>query len=183
MFGPSPPCAGATMPSADFCPLIPTPLDVGSRIGKRTDLPGYCTPTFPPYTRRIYSRPFRMTIGLWIFWPPRPGAVASHALRVPRAGGLPAASFRPRLAAAALAVRLTVPAIRVRRGLPPPSGCALPGAPKKAHEGNLLRGLQKVLVPRMYQCSTPPRRRTLVRRQVFGTSESGIPSASATPLP
>ena len=50
--------------SADFCPLIPTPLSVGSRIGKRTDLPGYCAPTFPPYTRRIYSRPFRMTIGL-----------------------------------------------------------------------------------------------------------------------
>jgi hypothetical protein len=131
MFGPSPPCAAATMPSADFCPFIPTPLDVGSRIGKRTDLPGYCAPTFPPYTRRIYSRTFRMTIGLRIYWPSRPGAVALYALRVPRAGGLPAASFRPRLAAAALAVRLTVPAIRVRRGLAPPSGCALPGAPKK----------------------------------------------------
>ena len=72
-----------------------------------------------------------MTIGLRINMPPRPGAVASYALRVPRAGGLPAASFRPRLAAAALAVRLTVPAIRVRRGLPPPSECALPGAHEK----------------------------------------------------
>jgi hypothetical protein len=52
------------MPSADFCPFFPTSLDVGSPNGKRTDLPGYCAPTFPPYTRRIYSRPFRMTIGL-----------------------------------------------------------------------------------------------------------------------
>jgi hypothetical protein len=128
MFGPSPPCAAATMPSADFCPFLPTPLDAGSRIGKRTDLPGYCAPTFPPYTRRIYSHAFRMTIGLQIALPLRPGAVASYALRVPRAGGLPAASFRPRLAAVALAVRLTVPVIRVRRGLSPPSECALPGA-------------------------------------------------------
>src|SRR3990170_4091246 len=72
-----------------------------------------------------------MTIGLWASMLPRPGAVASYALRVPRAGGLPAASFGPRLAAAALAVRLTVPAIRVRRGLPPPSECALPGAHEK----------------------------------------------------
>jgi hypothetical protein len=139
MFRPSPPCAAATMPSADFCPFIPTSLDVGSRIGKQTDLPGYCAPTFPPYTRRIYSRPFRshrpvgrMTIGLRAFVPPRPGAVASYALRVPRAGGLLTASFRPRLAAAALAVRLTVPVIRVRRGLAPPSECALPGAHEKA---------------------------------------------------
>ena len=60
--------------------------------------------------------------------PPRPDVVASYALRVPQAGVLPTASFRPRLAAAALAVQLTVPVIRVRRGLPPPSECALPGA-------------------------------------------------------
>jgi hypothetical protein len=76
-----------------------------------------------------------MTIGLRVAMPPRPGAVASYALRVPRAGGLPAASFRPRLAAAALAVRLTVPVIRVRRGLPPPSECALPGAHNERESG------------------------------------------------
>jgi hypothetical protein len=137
MIRPSPPCAAATMPSADFCPFIPTPLDVGSHIGKRTDLPGYCAPSFPPYTRRIYSRTFRMTIGLRIFGPSRPDAVASYALRVPRAGGLPAASFRPRLAAEALAVQLTVPVIRVRRGLPPPRRCALPGAPIEQEGGTM----------------------------------------------
>ena len=54
-----------------------------------------------------------------------------HALRVPRARDLPTASFRPRLAAAALAVQLTVPVIRVRRGLSPPGECAQPGAPIK----------------------------------------------------
>jgi hypothetical protein len=134
------------MPSADFCPLIPTPLDVGSRIGKRTDLPGYCAPTFPPYTRRIYSRPFRMTIGLRIYWPSRPGAVAFHALRVPRAGGLPAASSRPRLAAAALAVQLMVPVIRVHRGLSPPSMCALTGAPNKKEGAFCLLPLQVLLM-------------------------------------
>jgi hypothetical protein len=57
--------------------------------------------------------------------------VASYALRVPRAGTLRSASFRPRLTAAALAVRLTVPVIRVRSGLSPPSEYALTGALKK----------------------------------------------------
>ena len=59
----------------------------------------------------------------------RPGCL--YALRIPRARDLPTASFRPRLTAAALAVQLTVPVIRVRRGLSPPSECALPGAQKK----------------------------------------------------
>ena len=100
-------------------------------LSRRTDLPGYCTPTFPPYTRRIYSHAFRMTIGLWILLPPRPDVVASYTLRVPRAGDLLTASSGPRLTAAALAVRLTVPVIRVRKGLAPPSECALPGAQYK----------------------------------------------------
>jgi len=56
-------------------------------------------------------------IGLRVFWPSRPRDDASHAIPVRRAAALPAASFRPRLAAAALAVRLTVPVIKVRRGL------------------------------------------------------------------
>lgn len=60
--------------------------------------------------------------------PSRPDAAASYALCIPRAGTLLTASFRPRLAAAALAVRLAVPVIRVRRGLAPPRECALPGA-------------------------------------------------------
>jgi len=72
-----------------------------------------------------------MTIGLWIFAPPRPSVAASYALRVPQAGDLPTASFRPHLTMIALAVQLTVPVIRVRGGLTPPSECALPGARKK----------------------------------------------------
>jgi len=73
-----------------------------------------------------------MTIGLWIFMPPRPSVAASYALRVPQTGDLLTASFRPHLTMIALAVQLTVPVIRVRRGLTPPSECALPGAHKKA---------------------------------------------------
>ena len=69
-----------------------------------------------------------MTIGLQIFTPPCPGVAASHALRVPQAGDLPTAPFRPHLAMIALAVQLTVPVIKVRRGLSPPSEGALPGA-------------------------------------------------------
>ena len=72
-----------------------------------------------------------MTIGLQILLPPRPGMAASYALRIPPARDLLTASFRPHLTVTALAVRLTVPVIRVRRGLAPPSECALPGAQQK----------------------------------------------------
>ena len=77
-----------------------------------------------------------MTIGLQIFMPPRPGVAASHALRIPQAGDLLTASFRPHLTMIALAVQLTVPVIRVRGGLTPPSECALPGAHKKAAQSD-----------------------------------------------
>lgn len=46
---------------------------------------------------------------------------ASYAISVRRARVLPAASFRFRVTPDTLAVRLTVPTIRVRRGLAPPS--------------------------------------------------------------
>ncbi len=62
---------------------------------------------------------------------PRDGCL--YALRVPRARNLPTASSRPHLTMIALAVQLTVPVIRVRRGLSPPGECALPGAQKKSH--------------------------------------------------
>ena len=106
--------------SADFCRSIPTPYGVGSpRQIDRS--PRVRRTTFLPYTRRIYFRTFRVTIGLWISWPPRPSAAASYAVSVRRAGSLPAASFGFRLAADTLAVRLAVPVTRVRRGLSPPS--------------------------------------------------------------
>ena len=77
--------------------------------------------TFLPYARRLYYRPFRIAIGLRVSWPSRPGATASYAVPVRRATSLPTASSRFRLATDTLAVQLTVPAIRVRRGLSPPS--------------------------------------------------------------
>src|SRR5690606_14319934 len=43
-------------------------------------------------------------------------AVASYAIRVPRVGSLPSASFRFRLAADTLAVRLGVPVIKASTG-------------------------------------------------------------------
>ena len=87
----------------------------------------------------------RITIGLRVSWPSRPDVAASYAVPVRRAGSLPTASFRFRLATDTLAVQLTVPAIRVRRGLSPPSHPeappsgiapvkalrAMPGAPQK----------------------------------------------------
>ena len=51
--------------------------------------------------------------------PPRPDVDASYAVPIRRAGTLPAASFRSRVAPDTLAVRLTVPVTRVRRGLSP----------------------------------------------------------------
>jgi hypothetical protein len=60
-----------------------------------------------------------MTIGLRVFWPPRPDVDASYAVPVRRAGTLPTAAFGFRVAPDTLAVRLTVPVIRVRRGLSP----------------------------------------------------------------
>src|SRR6266571_7893740 len=53
--------------------------------------------------------------------PSRPDGTASYAISVRRARTLLTASFRFRLATDTLAVRLTVPTIRVRRGLAPPS--------------------------------------------------------------
>ena len=53
--------------------------------------------------------------------PPRPDVAASYAIPVRRARTLLTASFRFRVAPDTLAVRLTVPTIRVRRGLAPPS--------------------------------------------------------------
>ena len=46
---------------------------------------------------------------------------ASYAISVRQARVLPAASFRFRVTPDTLAVQLTVPTIRVRRGLAPPS--------------------------------------------------------------
>ena len=62
-----------------------------------------------------------MMIGLQPLLPSRPDMAASYALPVRRAGVLLTASFRFLFAADTLAVRLTVPIIRVRKGVTPSS--------------------------------------------------------------
>ena len=108
------------MASADPSLPIPPPYD-GSSTRQVTRYPRVGRTTFIPYARRIYFLIFRVTIGLRILWPPRPDEAASYALRIPRAGTLRTASFRFHLTTDTLAVRLTIPATRVRRGLAPPS--------------------------------------------------------------
>jgi len=61
--------------------------------------------TFAPPIRRIYADAFRVISGFESFGT-LARASSPHAVCVPRTGALPTASFRPRLAAAALAVQL-----------------------------------------------------------------------------
>ena len=150
---------------------------------KPADLPGYNALTFSPYTRRIYSRVFRMTIGLRVCLPPRPDAVASYALRVPRAGDLPTASSGPRLAAAALAARLTVPAIRVRKGLAPPSECALPGAQIKRPPIPGRTGGLEILFDLLPSAGITQQVRGVVPLLAESLSRSSSPSKSGLILP
>jgi hypothetical protein len=79
--------------------------------------------TFIPYTRRIYFHTFPDGIGLRVSLPSRPDVAASYAIPVRRVRTLLTASFGFRVAPDTLVVRLSVPTIRVRRGLSPPSHC------------------------------------------------------------
>lgn len=72
--------------------------------------------TFLPYIRHIYADLLRMTLGFESHCPLAQQAVASYAVRVPRTGSLPAASFRFRVAPDTLAVRLGVPVIKASIG-------------------------------------------------------------------
>ena len=72
--------------------------------------------TFLPYTRRIYAGPDPMPLDFESLGPLAQPADASYAIRVPRARSLPTASFRFRLAADTLAVRLGVPVIKASIG-------------------------------------------------------------------
>jgi hypothetical protein len=109
------------MASADFCRLIPPPHDRGStRQSDRS--PRVRRATFAPHTRRIYLHIVRMVMVMGFeSLGPLARMCLPHAVPVRRAGALPAASFRFRLATDTLAVRLTVPTIRVRKGLSPSS--------------------------------------------------------------
>ena len=113
MFGPSS-VGSTTTASADIRHPIPTSHDAGStRQGNGS--PRVRRVTFVPYTRRIYGRTFRVISGFG-FYGPLAQMRTPHAIPVRQAGTLLTASFR-----FPLAVRLTVPITRARRGLPPPS--------------------------------------------------------------
>ena len=69
-------------------------------------------PIYPWHIRRLGLN----DIGFWRYKPPRPPACASYALRVPRAGISPAASFGSPSRCGTLAVRLWIPVIKAPRG-------------------------------------------------------------------
>ncbi len=104
-----------TTASADFCGDLDAPLETPSFAaspqisqGKTRNFP----PTYPPHIRRLIPN----DIGLRVFWPSRPSIVALYAVRVPRTGNLPAASFGFRVTPDTLAVRLGVPVIKASIG-------------------------------------------------------------------
>jgi hypothetical protein len=105
----------ATMASADFCCPIATLHNAASTRQDRRSL-RVRRVTFLPYTRRIYVGPVRMTSGFESLCPLAHQADASYAVRVPRAGSLPTASFRFHLTVDTLAVRLGVPVIKASTG-------------------------------------------------------------------
>ena len=105
----------ATMASADFCCPIATPYDAASTRQSNRSL-RVRRATFLPHTRRIYATPVRMTLGFESSCPLAHRATASYAVRVPRAGSLPSASFRFHLAMDTLAVQLGVPVIKASTG-------------------------------------------------------------------
>ena len=98
VFGPSAPCAAATMASADPCPPVAAAYDATSPFGQDRRSPGVRRSTFAPSTRRIYARPVRVTSGFRYACPLAHLPDAPYAVRVPRAGALPTASFPLHLA-------------------------------------------------------------------------------------
>ena len=111
-----------TTTSADFCRPLPAPCSAGS-----TPLPGQARrsprvrrATFAPSTCRIYADTLRMTLGFRSFGPL--ARVSSPLCASCSSGRSFAYSFlRTPPRDGALAVRLAVPVIKVRRGLSPPS--------------------------------------------------------------
>ena len=98
MFGPSRLCASLLWPR--LTPARSTPLRSGACPGgRRRRSPRVRRVTVAPSTRRIYATPVRMTSGFEWSCPLAHQRRASPAVRVPRAGALPAASFPRRVAA------------------------------------------------------------------------------------
>ena len=126
LFG-SPPCPQPTMPSADFCIRIPSPLDAGStRHACRS--PRVLRTHLHAYACRIYVAAFRTSIGL---------DDNGHLTRLRRLISASCSSGQ-RFAFGFLQIRsrprhpcrsANSSPCRASRGLSPPSKCALPGAP------------------------------------------------------
>jgi hypothetical protein len=110
MFRPSVRSNEPTMPSADFCNFIPSPLnDSSSKQSCRS--PRVLRTHLHAYARRIYVQSF-----LYRYWTLSSLAIssnshASYAVSVRRASALPTASFRFHLAMDTLAVQLTIPPV------------------------------------------------------------------------
>ncbi len=99
-----------TMPSADFCMSILAPLDTSSpKPGTNLQIsPGTAHP--PPHLYLPHIRPcFPVRYRTLAIIASSSSMTASYAILVHLASALPAASFRPHFAVAALAVRLMVP--------------------------------------------------------------------------
>jgi len=122
-----------TMASADFCMGFPTPLDVGSTevpLGTLADLPGYDAPTFTLMPVEYTSRRSVQVSGftdIGLLTPPCRLVSASCSSGQRFAFGFLQIRSRPRHPCRSA----NSSPCRASRGLPPPSECALPGAPKK----------------------------------------------------
>ena len=121
------------MASADFCMDVPTPLDVGSTgvpLGTLADLPGYDAPTFTLMPVGFTSRRSVQVSGfadIRLLTPPCRLISASCSSGQCFAFGFLQISSRPEHPCRSA----NSSPCRASRGLPPPSECALPGAPKQ----------------------------------------------------
>ena len=128
------PIPAPTMASADFGKSIPTPFDVGSTevtLGTLADLPGYCAPTFPLMPVGYTSWPSVQVSGftdIGLLTPPCRLTSASCSSGQRFAFSFLQIRSRPRHPCRSA----NTSPCRACRGLPPPSMCALPGAPKKS---------------------------------------------------
>ena len=121
------------MASADFCMGFPTPLDVSSTevpLGTHADLPGYDAPTFTLMPVGFTSRRSVQVSGftdIGLLTPPRRLVSASCSSGQRFAFGFLQISSHPEHPCRSA----NSSPCRASRGLPPPSECALPGAPTK----------------------------------------------------
>src|SRR5574337_1090378 len=103
------PVAEPTMPSADFCRSLPPPPGDGSSQQTSSGTAHSPSRLCPPHLRA--NLPDRVwTLKIFAF---SSSLHASYAVPVRRASALPAASFRFHLAVDTLAVRLTIPPVRL----------------------------------------------------------------------